>query len=687
MSTAATLGPPAGADEVPTPATEPGPPPLPKHIPGLDGIRGVAILATLIGHLPYGDWTIRFQWLRGDWFGVSMFFTLSGFLITSHLITERERNGRVSMSDFWSRRAKRLLPALFMSLVLIMFLTTIHVMPVVPHFGGEIITTVFYVKNIAFLYFHQQNSGNLFQFWSLSIEEQFYFVFPVLFVLAWQAFRRRSAWVFAATMLGLELYLYHLRGTPDRWNHAYFGPPRFGDILAGVLLAFLVTSTGFRSALTKDGFRRALQVIGVVALVTEAILLNRANLSWVSYWQWAQSGTLTVSILIMAMLVPGPATSVLSIRPLRWVGKISYGAYLYHVAIYYVLTPERTGIHSNGLLSVVRITVVLLVSWASFHFIEQPLRQRAEPSGRRLALAYAAPAAVVVLLALTLPFPEPTRRPPAVSAAAFATTNKLAGKSAHHVVIVGDELAQASLPGLHQVVGADPKQYWVADHLAANCPFVGPSAISLDGHLSLPDHDCRWLWLSYGSLLANERPQTAVVLMGIADLADRLMPDHSWSHLGNADANAQEVRALDKLAMSLERQHPRQVIWYLLPPGAAVKTYLANSATAAAAPAASTTTTTSTTAAPGTSAGSSGHADRQTVVVIPAPPTPPTTAELRRRAALLDQLMRVVAARHPGIELRSLATDPDAALQPFSPTGPKGPEVLTAEQWRAILGS
>jgi hypothetical protein len=151
--------------------------------------------------------------------------------------------------------------------------------------------------------------------------------------------------------------------------------------------------------------------------------------------------------------------------------------------------------------------------------------------------------------------------------------------------------------------------------------------------------------------------------MGIADLADRTLPDRTWGHLGQADADRQESRALENFAKLLEKNHVKHVIWYEVPPEAAVQTYLANSKAAAA----------SSTPAATSPAG--------------AAPKPPTVAELRVRAARLTTLMHEVAARHPNIEVRPLPADPAAALQPFTAGSSGGAPVLGAGDWRALLGA
>ena len=327
-------------------------------------------------------------WAAGEWLGVGMFFTLSGFLITTLMLAEQRTTGRVALGAFWSRRARRLLPALFLALALTMVLSAFHWMPPDRRLGAQVITAIFYSSNVNLSFVHGVPGRSLFQFWSLSIEEQFYLFFPLVFIGAWRLLRHKAVWLYLLGSVVAAFWVYHLRA---HWRAAYFGLPRFGEILAGVAMAFVVGAPWFQASLRRLSFARLLQAIGALALITELVLLHHATLLFASYYKPAVLGTVTVSLLLVGCVVDGPATKVLSIRPLRFAGKISYGAYVYHIAIFYALSPERTGITNNLVLSIIRILAVGVVSWASYKWVEQPLRQRASPTGPRLVAAYAFP--------------------------------------------------------------------------------------------------------------------------------------------------------------------------------------------------------------------------------------------------------------------------------------------------------
>jgi peptidoglycan/LPS O-acetylase OafA/YrhL len=629
-----------------------------RYLTGLDGVRALAVSAILIGHLNVTS--IRLYWLRGGRLGVSTFFVLSGFLITRGLLHEREITGRTSLSHFWMRRARRLLPALYLGLLGSMLIAMLRFSPPDNRVGAQFISTLFYVKNWWLLSFGGTSGPILDQYWSLSIEEQFYLVFPIVFLLATRILGRRwSVASFAALALASYTFCY-LASRRGNWEVAYFATPsRMCEILAGVVLSCVVASASFESIARRSWFTPATQVAGAVGLVTLLTLWHVQDLQWTTFHRTIPINVLATCLLIVSCLTLGPVSSLLSLRPLRWLGRISYGAYLYHVAIYFVVDGSRLHVHNALVLNVVRIGLTLVVADLSFRFVEQPLRRRTTPTGGRFVVAYGAPAVLILILALTLPFPAPVHPAPAVSTTGFTVTDAKAGRSATRVTVVGDELAQASLPGLHQLVAADPRRTWVSVHTAADCPIGVSRAMSLGGKVVAPDSKCRWLWFSLAAMLPNERPDTLVLVMGVSDLADHTLANRTWGHLGEAAADLEEAAALQRLALSLDRRHIAHVVWYALPVETAVRTYLANSAAAKqAAPVAWT-------GAP--------------------PPAAPTVGELRRRAARLTELLREVAARHPGIEVRTLPTDPGVALRPFTAGVAASTSLLGRADWGALL--
>jgi peptidoglycan/LPS O-acetylase OafA/YrhL len=379
-------------------------PPLPSgltHQPALDGLRGLAVAGVLLFHggVP---------WAQGGFLGVSTFFTLSGFLITTLLLTERERSDHIDLKRFWGRRFRRLMPAALACLFgVCLFAVTVATTAQLQGLRGDALSALFYVANWHFIVV-DKSYGDLFtdpspvqHFWSLAIEEQFYVVFPLLafFVLARA---KASRAVFGAILLGLTvgsvaltIALHHPGLDPAR---VYYGTDtRAAELLIGALLAVLLSG---KVELPKGWPRHVSAAAGAIAL---ALCL----FWWATVDQrtgWLFEGGLAVyavctAAIILAAVNATPVRAVLSITGLRLLGKISYGVYLYHWPIFLWLSPRATGL-SLWPLFALRLSVTLAVAVLSYHLLEWPVRERRWPRGPNRMLV--APAAVLLLVVAIL---------------------------------------------------------------------------------------------------------------------------------------------------------------------------------------------------------------------------------------------------------------------------------------------
>src|SRR3984957_3115468 len=390
-----------------------------RHLPALDGLRAFAVAGVFAYHLGWG-------WAAGGYLGVDLFFVLSGFLITSLLLEERELTGRVRLGAFWARRARRLLPALFLVLAAIALYVVID-----GRYGGagasasidlsglrgDALATLFYVANWHAIFSHQSYfaqfaaSSPLKHTWSLAIEEQFYLVWPpvllVLLKVARGAWRRVGLVVAIAGALGsagLMLALYH--GAADASRVYYGTDTHLFDMFGGIAVAMLVAARpqpGVRA-------RRALHVVAPVCAVALGVFWVRAGTgsglvpSWMYRGGFLLCAALAVVVIADVRQVQhGPLGQVLSLRPLRFLGRISYGVYLWHFPVIVYMTPGRVGV-SGDALDAVRIGATLLLATLSYRFVEMPIR-RARPLGwRRFALAPAAMAATAAVIVIgTIP--------------------------------------------------------------------------------------------------------------------------------------------------------------------------------------------------------------------------------------------------------------------------------------------
>lgn len=376
------------------------------HVLALDGIRALALVAVLLYHG-------QVSWMPGGFLGVSVFFTLSGYLITSLVLREHATTGRIDLVAFWGRRVRRLAPAALVTLgAVVCFGVVAGISDAVL---ADIRAAVLYVANWWSL-LAGASYAELFaepspteHFWSLAIEEQFYLLFPVV---AWALLRgdgRRARRRFALVLGALAAGSVAVGLVLTDANRIYLGTDtRAAELLAGALLAFVwpldraVVPTTARA-------RRLGTVAGAAALVGLVVLCVRTDL--LDEWLYA-GGLASVSLvsvtLVAAATRPGPLADLLSWRPLVRIGAVSYGMYLFHWPIYLVVDQASTGLSSWPLLAL-RLAITWLAAEISYRLIEQPVRLRRMFAGAQLRPAVAT--AMVVVLAGTVLGPQITARP------------------------------------------------------------------------------------------------------------------------------------------------------------------------------------------------------------------------------------------------------------------------------------
>ncbi|MFG1926335.1 acyltransferase family protein [Cryptosporangium sp. NPDC048952] len=366
-----------------------------QYSPALDGIRSIAVLAVLLYH---GGVTF----LPGGFLGVDVFFVLSGYLITTLLLTEHDRTGTLRLQNFWIRRIRRLMPALVLMVAAVLVLFPMLGVEWPPSTRGDALAALFYVSNWWFLlrgesYAQAFEDPSPFQHtWSLGIEEQWYLFLPlVLIVLFSSRIGRRSlGWLLGIGALGSAAIMAAVQSTSDG-SRAYYGTDsRLQGLLVGAVLACLIASK-FGRRLVDNAVVAVLGWVGLVGLAVAFAVAAQADP------RMYQGGFLVLSVLaalVVASVVGSSRLSpnaVLSWQPLVVVGVLSYGLYLWHWPIFLVLSPERTGIDGIPLL-VVRLALTGLVSVASFIIVERPLRIGAPPNSLA-SPQVAAPIAVIAL--------------------------------------------------------------------------------------------------------------------------------------------------------------------------------------------------------------------------------------------------------------------------------------------------
>ncbi len=366
-----------------------------RHLPALNGLRGVAVIGVVAYHLQLG-------WAKGGYLGVDLFFVLSGFLITTLLLEEWVGSGRIHLGAFWGRRARRLLPALFLVVIALAVYLVLNGVWGGPGANGlvdlsglrgDAISTLLYVNNWHSIFVHQSyfaqfsTPSPLQHTWSLAIEEQFYLVWPLVLLVLLRYGRRvwRPAGVGLAVGLGvLSAVLMAVLFDPSPLadpSRVYFGTDtRLFDLMAGATIAFIAAARPQPNA-------RARRALHVAAPVAGAALL----VFWVTagYTSGVRAGVPTNLMFEGGFLVCAALAGVvvadarlveagrlgrgLAWRPLHFIGTISYGIYLWHWPVIVYLNGARTGL-SAWPLDLLRVAVTLALSTASYYLVERPIR-------------------------------------------------------------------------------------------------------------------------------------------------------------------------------------------------------------------------------------------------------------------------------------------------------------------------
>ncbi len=416
-------------------------------------MRAVSVLTIMLFHVPY-------QWVTGGYWSVNVFFIVSGYLITGLLLKELDKWGSIDLIGFYVRRARRLLPALLIMLIVVSSVWPRVLGDETPStIRGDGLAALFYVANWRMVltgqsYFEQFGTAAQSPFkhaWTLGIEEQYYLLFPILLIVLFRVFVGRGAFgrrargrilavmcVLAALSAIVMAQVYVPGGDPSR---VYYGTDsRMQDILVGAALAVGMSMLD-RRRLAAWAERNRPAVIGVgwlVAALTLYWFFWIPAHGWVFYGGYLVFDTMFAVLIFSVEVLPGSSVAkLLSWRPLAWTGMMSYGLYLWHYPLFVLLTPERT--HLSGIpLQLLRFALTFAIASASFYLVEDPIRKGAlRKLGRKVAavVPLAAVAATAVVIAVSV---NGMRLAPTARAGEGVTVS--GGSGRYSLLIIGDSV-------------------------------------------------------------------------------------------------------------------------------------------------------------------------------------------------------------------------------------------------------
>ena len=399
------------------------------YLPGLDGMRALAVVAVMVYHA-------NSSWLPGGFLGVEVFFVISGYLITLLLIGEHERTGGVALGQFWVRRARRLLPALFTLLIGVTIYTALFRRDALGQLRGDVIASLAYVSNWYQIWVGQGYTASgdfapLRHLWSLAVEEQFYLLWPLVMVLLLRLGRRRLpslSWALLGVAVAIAALVAAVAprgpiGTPEVTPDAYWNvagraiskldflylstPTRATGLLLGAAFAMVWRP----AALLRGPMRRRaplLDVVAVIGLVTLGALCWYLHIvtpegvdAWLFRGGFLATGFAALCVIAAVTHQRSATGRLLGTSLLVWIGTRSYGLYLFHWPIYQGI--RRV---AGRPLTVVEFAVAMAASFVvaelSYRWIEMPVRRQelgrvwrrlqrtASTNGRRALAAFAA---------------------------------------------------------------------------------------------------------------------------------------------------------------------------------------------------------------------------------------------------------------------------------------------------------
>ena len=535
-----------------------------ERVAALDGLRALGVLLIMGFHFGIG-------WLPGGFVGVDVFYVLSGFLITGLLVSEFRRRRAIALGSFWLRRARRLLPALLLMLVVVTLLVRYAAAPgLYPNFRMSALSSLFYFSN----WWQIATSGNYFvatgptpplaHTWSLAVEEQFYLVWPLVVLGTMRLSRTfargiRVLLVVAVAGVVASTLEMALRYSPTaNTTRLYFGTDTHAQsVMIGAALACLLTIVQLRRG--EEGMapaargrlgRAALGAVGLVGLAGLVVLSTRMlGTDGFTYRGGILLSALSAgAVLVAAVCVTGGLLSrTFSLRPLVWIGTVSYGAYLWHFPIAIFMDTSSTGLTGFWLLAA-RAATTFAVSAASYYLVERPIMTGTFwRSLRAIGPAVAAMAVtIVIVVAGTL---EPAVA--AVTVHRFVALPYTSTSRPSQVVVLGDStgltlgvaLQRTAPPGTRVVNGGLFGCGLATGTWVSNDPPKPQLAMFPACDQSTPPAQ-QWPALDARALASTGRGDLALFIGGTWEVQDILRNGH-WSNITQPAFQRYELRQME----------------------------------------------------------------------------------------------------------------------------------------------
>ncbi len=537
------------------------------YTPGLDGIRALSILGVMANHL-------GLAWANGGFISVNVFFVLSGYLISSLLLKEWQSSGTIRLRSFWARRARRLLPALFLLLVgITLYAWLLAPLDTRSTLRANGLATLFYVANWHQIftgqsYFTQTASPSpLLHTWSLAIEEQFYVLWPLIVFGLLKLRRSNTALAVlsfvAAVGSAVEMaILYHPGTDPSR---LYYGTDtRAQDLLIGATLAFVLAN---REPARQSSRRTVAAFVGALGIVGFALEFSRLTSSSGFPYRggYFLADTFTAMVIFGVVLAPTSAFArLLGTRPLAYIGKISYALYLWHWPVIVVLDHGRTGLIGIDLL-VARVAATFFAAVISYYLVEMPVRRASFTSWRAWVFTpvVTVACAIGLVVGTVTPVGAEAITFPNVSDSSSQTTPNSKGApdlgpgptftdyskwtsdpgSLVPVLLLGDSTSLVLFFGL-----AKPG---VADHLKIIARGVVGCGISValpledQGVVGDPFPDCSQWPTWWKNDVTFYKPKVVCLMTGYWEAMNRFY-DGQWQHLGDPAFDSYVTSQLEK---------------------------------------------------------------------------------------------------------------------------------------------